>query len=399
MNTMKRMILAVAAVMLLMPLLTGLAEVTEERTEERGRVTSIIWKDENGNPAAGPDGYAEIRYTYDYQQVTEVYYDAEGYPYATEGGYCGKRTTLDSRNMLSSIEYLDAYGKLTMTHMGYAMISYSHYTSGAERLVVFHGADQRPCIVPSLGYAQVEDEYSGYTLVGRKFMNETGGLVDTQAGYAAMKKKMNKSRQIIRVWYEHADETPATGPDGWSYCVTDRDNNGRAVEVRYYDIHDNLTDLGGCARETYTYDREGRATMTRYDAQDNAIGFGGDAVSVRRKTKNDKVLEETYLNADGEPTELPEGYATAAYSYNAADQLELIQYYNAAGNKQACKYGYAAISQIWDVTGQLLSKIYLDENGQPVNNVSGVNKEQFVYDSEGRLKDTKKFDIDGNPVR
>ena len=397
---MKRtIILAMALLLLLMPLHTGSAEVTEERTEERGRVTSVIWKDENGNPTAGPDGYAEIRYAYDYQQVTETYYDEEGRYYVTSGGYCGKIVTKDSKDMLSSIQYLGTDGRLTMTRMGYAMVTYTHFAFGAERLVVFHGTDQRPVIVPSLGYAQVEDEYSGYTLVGRNFLNETGELIDTPAGYATMKKKMNKGRQIIKVWYSHADGTPATGPDGWSYCETDRDNNDRATETRYYDTQGNLTDAGGWARETYTYDREGRATMTRYDAQGSAIPFGGDAVSVRRKIKNDKVLEETYLDAAGEPVNLPEGYATATYSYNAKDQLELIQYSGPTGSKATCKYGYSAISQIWDVTGQLLNKIYLDEYGQPVNNTNGVNKEQYVYDSEGRLKDTLKFDAAGNPVR
>ena len=76
---------AAAALLLLAPGIRARAEVTADKTESRGRVTEINWRDENGNPAAGPEGYATVRYEYGYNKTTETYYDAEGFPYEKHG--------------------------------------------------------------------------------------------------------------------------------------------------------------------------------------------------------------------------------------------------------------------------------------------------------------------------
>ena len=72
-----------AALLLFAPAYGSKAEVTAEKQESRGRVTEIAWKDENGSLTAGPEGYAVVRYSYEYQKVTETYFDAEGFPYET----------------------------------------------------------------------------------------------------------------------------------------------------------------------------------------------------------------------------------------------------------------------------------------------------------------------------
>ena len=71
-------------------------------------------EDENGNPAAGPGGYAEVRYTYGSSTVTEYYYDAEGNPCEAAGGYYGRTVTKDGKGQVKSIEYLGEDGKLTL---------------------------------------------------------------------------------------------------------------------------------------------------------------------------------------------------------------------------------------------------------------------------------------------
>ena len=54
MNRIRRMTAWAAAVLLLLaPGIRAGAEVTAEKQTERGRVTEITWKDENGNITAG----------------------------------------------------------------------------------------------------------------------------------------------------------------------------------------------------------------------------------------------------------------------------------------------------------------------------------------------------------
>ncbi len=397
MNRIRRMTAWAAAVLLLLaPGIRARAEVTAEKQTERGRVTEITWKDENGNIIAGPAGYATVRYEYEYQKTTERYYDAEGFPYETAGGYYGRVISTDS--FLVITDYIGINGKLTNTKMGYARVERRTFMFGMERFTIFYDENGRTVIVPSLGYAQVETLASGKTMTGRIYKDEKGERIDTPAGYAAIMKKMNRDRQIIREWYEHADESPATGPDGWSRCeiIRDKNNKGRVTAVEYYDEAGRLTDAGGYAREEYQYPKGGLVITTRFDAAGNRLSYGGDAVSVRRKTKDDLVLEEMYLDETGEPTSLPEGYAGAKYSYNSNGQLELTQYLNTAGEPTVCSQGYYAVRQVRDADGRLLSRTYLDQSGQAVSNTSGVSEERYEYDEEGRLSGTKKYDAQGN---
>lgn len=332
MNRVRRILVLATALLLLIPG-GSFAEVTAETQESNGRVTEITWKDENGNPAAGPEGYAIVRYEYKGQTTTECYYDAEGFPCASAGGYYAKAVTRENR-YISKIQYLGADGKLTETNMGYSMVTYRHRTFGDEYQVVFFGVNGRPVIVPSLGYAQVETQHNGTVVTGRTFLNETGKRIDCAAGYAAFVRKLNKQHQIIREWYEHADGSPATGPDGWSKCLIERDgnNNWRIIRIQYFDTQDNLTDAGGWAREEYEYDGDGSATITRYDLSDRKVPFEGEAVSVRRKIQIDLILEETYLNDAGEPVNLADGYAGAIYTYDENGALTSVKKFDAAGS-------------------------------------------------------------------
>ena len=389
---------AAAALLLIAPGISARAEVTAEKTMERGRVTEITWKDENGNITAGPEGYATVRYEYAYQKTTETYYDAEGFPYETAGGYYGRIVSTDS--FLVITEYIGINGKLTNTKMGYAKVERRSFMFGEERFTIFYDENGRTVIVPSLGYAQVETLATGKTLMGRIYKDEKGERIDTVAGYAAMLKKMNRDHLVIREWYEHADGSAATGPDGWSRCeiIRDPNNKGRITAIEYYDEAGALTDAGGYAREEYTYEKGGLEVVSRYDQSGNRISFGGNAVSIRRKVKDNLLLEEMFLDETGEPTILPEGYAGIRYAYSDKGKLTLTQYLDTAGEQTTCSMGYSAVRQTWNIDGQLQTRSYLDENGKAAANGAGVSEEWFDYGDDGRLLKTRKYNISGDTV-
>ena len=394
-----------AAVLLLGALFGAQAESLRETKDGRDRVTEAVWQDGNGNPTAGPEGYASVRYTYENTQdgptTTEMYFNADGTPCRMPGGYYGKSVALGLKNQPTVVEYLDENGNLTMTEMGYARVYCSYRSFGAEYKCVFLGTKKgEVVIVPSLGYAQIETEYTGTIMTGRYFRDTKGKAIDSKAGYASMIRKLNRSRtQVLQTYYLHADKTPATGPDGWHKCVLNTDANGRVTVVKYLDEKEKLTDAGGFARETYAYDRDGDVTVNRYDAQGNRLSFGGDAVSVLRQMKGEQILSETYLNEAGGPVALPEGYAKADYTYNEDGALIMTQYRNATGEKTACTLGYSAVSQEWDAEGRLARRTYLDEDGNGVNNRDGVSEERYEYDGEGMLRAVRRYDANGTQIR
>ena len=94
--------------------------------------------------------------------------------------------------------------------------------------------NKKPVTVPSLGYASVFNEYSGKTMTSRTFKDAKGNPVDGKDGYAAVRQKVDKRYIVQSIRYDHADGSPAVGPDGWFRCVKERDDKGRLVSVKYY---------------------------------------------------------------------------------------------------------------------------------------------------------------------
>lgn len=401
MKRIKRWTAMAVAVLLLTPFAGSTAEVTAEKTENRGKVTEITWKDENGTAAPGPEGYAVIRYTYKGQDTTEQYFDADGEPFQTGGGYYGRIVTKDGRNNISAVSYIGKNGELTVNSLGYAKVLYKYFTSKEEREVIYCGADGKtPVTVPSLGYAQMETKHRGNAFIGRVYKDPKGNPVDIPAGYASFEIQLaKKTGAPIRSWYEHADGTPANGPDGWAVCRMERDDKGRLLKTEYFDAQENVTQQGGYAAETYRYGRDGSFTVTRFDTAGNRIPFDGEAVSVRRVMKGEKVTEETFLDDEGEPVAASGGYVTVSYSYDSNGNLEMTQYRDGNGNKTTCKQGYSAILETRNEQGQLISRKLLDISGQPVNNnTTGICEERYEYDETGRLKEIQRFDATGNKL-
>ena len=393
--------LTIAALLLLAPFAGSLAEVTAEKTEIRGKVKEIIWKDENGAVTAGPEGYAVIRYAYSGSDTTETYYDADGEPYEAGGGYYGRIITKDSRNNIGAISYLGKDGKLSVNNLGYAKVMYKYFASGDEREVIYCGADGKtPVTVPSLGYAQVENKRRGTALAGRVYKDPKGNPVDIPAGYASVEIQMAKTMSVpLKIRYEHANGTLANGPDGWAVCKIDWDGRGRLLKTEYFDAQGKATQPGGYAVEVCNHSRDNTVTVTRYDTDGNRVPFDGEAVSVRRKMKGKKITEETFLNDAGEPVAASGGYVTVYYSYDENGNLETTQYCDANGNKTTCRQGYSTIRETRNGQGQLISRQYLDTSGQPANNnTNGVSEEKYEYDETGRLKEIQQFDAMGNKL-
>ena len=107
------------------------SEATAVDTEENGRVTKTVWTDEAGNLTAGPEGYAEVRYTYKGKtETTEKYFDENGAPFLSAEGCHGKRTTLDGKGRVVQIDWLDAAGEKTLNIRGYASMTITYTASG-----------------------------------------------------------------------------------------------------------------------------------------------------------------------------------------------------------------------------------------------------------------------------
>ena len=400
MRTIKRTaVLLILAVLIALPAAAP-ADVTREDTENNGRITQTVWKDESGNPAAGPDGYASVRYSYKGDEATEMYFDADDQPCECAGGYYGRKVTTDGKKRVIQIEYLDENGARTLNNRGYAMMTTSYYGFGEVRMVTYYGLNKKPVTVPSLGYAQIANEYSHKTLTSRTYKDAKGNPVDCAEGYAVLKQKVNKKFQVIRIRYEHADGSPATGPDGWFRCIKERDEDGRITSIKYYDVNEQLTDRGaGYAWEEREYDGDDTVMITRYDLNDKVVTDKAGVATLVQESRDGLIVREKFLDEKGQDTVNELGAAAVVYGYDHEGRLETVNYQDASGKAVTCSKGYAGYRDSLDENGFTVSRVYLGEDGLATAIGNGYSEIRYSYDETGKLTATRYFDPDGKQIQ
>ena len=300
----------------------GNGEAGWQQTVKYGKVTQETWMESDGTVLAGPEGYATVTYSYDKSDTTERYYDEQGNPYRMNGGYYGRIVGRDSKKQITGITYLDANGQRTMNDWGYARIRMDYTSFGEVKFLMYYGDNRAPVIVPSLGYAGIRTEFRGKTMTRRTFLDTKEEPIDGAAGYAAQVQRINRKNQVLGVSFEHADGSPATCADGWSYCEKTLDDSGREISTKYYTADGRLTDRGaGYAWEEIQYVGKNETLTTRYNLEGQKIETEGGYTTLRREWKDGLVGRESYLNAEGQPVLNRDGVGAIRYSYDAEGRV------------------------------------------------------------------------------
>ena len=305
-------------------------------TVSNGRVTQTEWLDENGQPAAGPEGYAAVKYSYKNTAITEMYFDAEGKPFEHDGGYYGRRVDRDGKGNVTEIAYLDMDGTLRTNIRGYALVTMNWTGAGMTRLI-YKDESKKKVTVPSLGYASVTYEYNGSFVKTCTYLDAKDKPVDCAEGYAYFRQNIKKVAgryAVLSSRYDHADGSPATGPDGWFRCVKDRDDKGRVISVKYYDVRADLTDRGmGYAWEGYVYEGANIVMVTRYGLDDQPAADAAGVVTLVREMDGDRVMKEQFLDQNGNRICTISGAAEIRYTYDEAGNVLSALYFDMDGNQ------------------------------------------------------------------
>ena len=399
----KRLLAGIAALLLcVLTFVCAGAEVHSENTESNGKVKETVWKDDAGQITAGPEGYAVVRYTYKGSETTEKYYDAEGQPFETAGGYYGRIVTKD-KGSVTEIVYLDQNGKQTLNKMGYSRVSMTYFGFGNVRSITYFGLNKKPVTVPSLGYASISYEYIGKLLKSKTYRDAKGKAVDCAQGYAIVKqniKKVGGSNQVLSIRYYHADESNAAGPDGWCRCVKERDEKGRLISVKYYDTSEQLTNRGmDYAWEEYAYEGSNVVKTTRFDLSGAVVADEAGVVTRVQEMKDDKVVREQFLDKDGNRTNNGLGVGQILYNYDYTGGIEKVTYQDTAGNPVKCSKGYAGYQDTKDEDGITISRVFLGTDGLATDIPGGYSEIRYQYDETKSLVSIRYYDVSGKQVQ
>lgn len=377
---------------------SAMGDAIPRNTEENGKLKETVWEDENGQPAAGPEGYYAVRYTYKLDSTFEKYYDADGQPFRVYGGYYGRRIQKDKHG-ITEIEYLDENGDRTLNRQGYGMVAMKYFGFGALNSVFYYGLGKRPIVVPTLGYASILYEYSNKTMTSRTYRNEKGDPVETGYGFAAVKQKTDKRFRVLSIRYDHANGGHATGPDGWFRCEKKRDDKGRLISVKYYDESEQLTDRGaGYAWEEYTYEGDSIVKVTRFDLNGRTVSDRDGIATIVREMKDDRIVKESYLDAEGKRINNSLGVGAVVYSYDLQGAIEKVTYQDTEGNTARCSGGYAGYRDAKDEDGATVSRTFFGVDGTPAETAGGYSEIRYSYDETKTLTSKRYYDLSGKQV-
>ena len=377
----------------------GLAEWKEET--RGGKVSERTWVDENGLMAVSPEGYTTVTYSYSGTTVTELYYDAEGEPAPSAGGFYGRQLTYGNKHRLEEVVYLDGEGHRMACAEGYARVKIIYTAAGGVTQASYYDEDNALVTVPSLGYAQLKNDYRGTTLTKTTYLDERKEPVDTPMGYAVMIQSVNKSNRVTGIRFEHADGSPAVGPEGWASMKRELDKKHREISVKYYDLSGKMTDRGlGYAYEQKTWESPTAFVISRFDLQDRQIPLGDGYVLLRREMNKDgQVIRETFLDEKGNPTENAEGVQAREFEYDDQGRLAQVRFENARGEATENRSGAAGYRETLDGDGFVTSRVYLGKGGSPVNISAGYSEVRYLYDAERQVSRTEYYDVNGSLVK
>jgi hypothetical protein len=181
------------------------------------------------------------------------------------------------------------------------------------------------------------------------------------------------------------------------------DDEGRQIELAYYDAHGNPTSDGqGIAIYRRDYNDAGLPVTETFHGPDgelitNRLGFA--KVSHGYDDDGNEV-SLTYLDIDGNPV-VPRNREVAQYKrqYNADGQPVEERRFGADGDLKNDKNGMAIVRWKYDSLGNRTEVAYFDAEGNPAEDPeSGAAAVRLEYNEAGEVVGTTGFDAEGNVV-
>lgn len=193
--------------------------------------------------------------------------------------------------------------------------------------------------------------------------------VDHDAGYISSELNIRETvdGSVTATSYVNPDGGITEAIDmGYATVCRMRDENGRIIEERYLDANgDPVARYGDYYGLLYEYD-ETSTVITYLDAEGNPI-IRSDGYSTIIRTQIDSMAsEDFYYDLNGQQVQCSGGYYGLHRGYNAEGQNTSLTFLDKDGHAVCSSSGYAGVTYQCNVDGTVVSQQYFDTEGNPV---------------------------------
>ena len=133
-------------------------------------------------------------------------------------------------------------------------------------------------------------------------------------------------------------------------------------------------------------------------AGQRVVGEEGFVTRIREMSK-DKVIAESWYDAEGEPMTIGDTYYRIEYTYDKIGNINREKYYDNEGKPIRCLAGYAIVYREFDAFNRVVYEKYYDTDGFAIMLEDGAVSRRFQYDDDGNLILTTKYDYGDHEVK
>ena len=225
--------------------------------------------------------------------------------------------------------------------------------------------------------------------------------VDHDAGYTALELSIRETvdGSVTSTSYVNSDGVITDAIDmGYATVCRMQDDNGRVVEERYLDANgDPVARYGDYYGLSYEYD-ETSTVITYLDAEGNPIKLIDGYSTIVRTQVGGRASDDFYYDLNGQQVQCSGGYYGVHREFNTEGQNISLTFLDKKGRAMCSSSGCAGVTYQCDIDGTVVGEQYFDAEGNPVRSLLGQYGELYQRNEQGYIGQVTYLDADGNPA-
>lgn len=225
--------------------------------------------------------------------------------------------------------------------------------------------------------------------------------VDHDAGCTASELSIRETvdGSVTSTSYVNPDGVITEAIDmGYATVCRMRDDSGRVVEERYLDANgDPVARYGDCYGLSYGYD-ETSMVITYIDAEENPIERSDGYSTIVRTQAGGRAYDDFYYDLNGQQVQCSGGYYGFHREYNSDGQNISVTFLDKDGHAVCTSLGYAGVIYQRDMDGAIIGEQYFDTEGNPARSLLGQYGELYQRDAQGYIGQITYLGADGKPT-